>query len=122
MAENGNGTKRRMTLPSDVTAKDIATLRKITHEASILVDDDQNTRLQGFLATAEDTFAAPLAAEVHTPDQPRIYRLGDLLEQWDTFAEAAYDAAQGTSSPSAPLPGCPSCLRSHPAPCLLTCD
>ena len=34
-------------------------------------------------------------AEPPNLDEPRVYRLGDLLEEWDTFAEEAYNARQG---------------------------
>jgi replicative DNA helicase len=33
--------------------------------------------------------------QISNPDRPRIIRLGDLLEEWDTFAEQAYNARQG---------------------------
>lgn len=41
-AENGNGAMRRITLPCNVAAKDVESLRKVVHEASGLVDSVQN--------------------------------------------------------------------------------
>jgi len=95
MAENGNGARRRITLPGNITAKDIEALRKVVDEASGLVDNDQNTRVQAFLSSVQKYFEAPQATEVTSPGQPRVYRLGDLLAEWDTFAEEVYAARQG---------------------------
>lgn len=35
------------------------------------------------------------APDALSPDKPRVYRLGDLLEEWDAFAENVYKARQG---------------------------
>lgn len=35
----------------------------------------------------------------HTQVLPTVYRLGDLLDEWDTHAETVYDARQGNKPP-----------------------
>jgi hypothetical protein len=57
-AENGNGARRRITLPCNVAAKDVESLRKVVHEASGLVDSAQNY------------FEASQSTEITSPASP----------------------------------------------------
>lgn len=94
MAENGNGARRRIALPGHFTQADLRNLRAAVESYCDIPHEDKQ-RLQPLLQTLARPFEDPEAAEITSPDQPRVYRLGDLLEEWDTFAEEAYEARQG---------------------------
>lgn len=94
MAENGNGARRRIALPGHFTQADLRNLRAAVESYCDIPHEDKQ-RLQPLLQTLARPFEAPQAAEITSPDQPRVYRLGDLLDEWDTFAEEAYEARQG---------------------------
>ncbi|OQC06332.1 MAG: Replicative DNA helicase [Candidatus Hydrogenedentes bacterium ADurb.Bin101] len=94
MAENGNGKRHRIALPGHFTQADLRNLRAAVESYCDIPHEDKQ-RLQPLLQTLARPFEAPQAAEITSPDQPRVYRLGDLLEEWDTFAEEAYEARQG---------------------------
>ncbi|MCX6344904.1 MAG: AAA family ATPase [Armatimonadetes bacterium] len=94
MNNNNNGARYRICLPDTFTIGDQKNLCDAVENHNGL-DQESMERLQAFLQLLATPYAEACSAPIIDPDQPRIYRLGDLLEEWDTFAQEAYDAKQG---------------------------
>jgi replicative DNA helicase len=94
MSENGNGARRTVTLPGGFTTADVEALRKVIFNSTDILDD-QNTKFQAFLSSVERSFEESQIPAIIDPSKPRALHLGDLLEEWDTFADEAYAAKQG---------------------------
>jgi replicative DNA helicase len=89
-----NGGRHSIALPGSCTLADVDALRQAVAESGT-ASSDQKERLQPLLQTLARPFEQPQVADIADPDKPRVYRLGDLLGEWDSFAEEAHQAWEG---------------------------
>lgn len=94
MAESDNGARHRIALPGNFTQADMRNLRAAVESYCDIPHEDKQ-RLQPILQTLARPFETPNPVEMAEPNKPRVYRLGDLIEEWDMFAEQTYNARQG---------------------------